>query len=50
MDLELSHQLQATTWAKGNIMGLTLTGTFKIGDECALGRAKKADVSKKAVA
>ena len=46
---KLVHPSEAITCATGRAMGLHLSGMFKPCEDCALGRAKKGCMSKKAV-
>ena len=46
---ELEHSSEVITQATGKAMGLQLIGMFKHCKACALGKAKKARVSKTAV-
>ena len=47
---ELSHPSESITYATAKAMGIQVIGTFKLCEDCALGKAKQQAVCKKAVA
>ena len=46
---EHGHPSEVIAWAIGKAMGLNFKATFKPCEDCALEKAKKSDVSQKAV-
>ena len=50
LHLKISHPSESITHATAKAMGIQVTGTFKLCEDCTLGKVKKCGVSKKAVA
>ena len=49
LHVELGHPSKTITHATAKAIGIQVTGTFKLCENCALGKAKQCAVSKKSV-
>ena len=49
LHVELGHTLEAIIWATRKATDVNLTGIFKACEDCILGKARKAGISKLAI-